>query len=156
MSDSATPWTAARQASLSLTISRSLPKFMSMIQWRHPIISSSVGPFSSCSQSFLASGSLPVSWLFVSGGEHLSRINWDIFQSQTELIPSANCITFKSLLFCRNMKVTTQENKLIRGRSSRTHSERWELLVISMWVLVDESNFPSYWCLNGSFFFFSE
>ena len=30
MSNSVTPWTAARQASLSLTISRSLPKFMSI------------------------------------------------------------------------------------------------------------------------------
>ena len=30
VSDSATPWTAAQQTSLSLTISRSLPKFMSI------------------------------------------------------------------------------------------------------------------------------
>ena len=30
VSDSATPWTEARQASLSLTISQSLPKFMSI------------------------------------------------------------------------------------------------------------------------------
>ena len=30
VADSATPWTAARQASLSLIISRSLPKFMSI------------------------------------------------------------------------------------------------------------------------------
>ena len=30
MSDSATPWTAAHQASLSLTVSQSLPKFMSI------------------------------------------------------------------------------------------------------------------------------
>ena len=36
-------------------------------QWCHPTISSSVGPFSSCPQSFLASGSFPVSWLFASG-----------------------------------------------------------------------------------------
>ena len=34
MSDSATPWTAARQASLSLTISRSLPEFMSIASVR--------------------------------------------------------------------------------------------------------------------------
>ena len=30
----ATPWTAARQASLSLTISWSLPKFMSILQFK--------------------------------------------------------------------------------------------------------------------------
>ena len=35
--------------------------------WCHPNISSSVVPFSSCLQSFLASGSFPVSQFFVSG-----------------------------------------------------------------------------------------
>ena len=38
-------------------------------QWCHPTISSSVIPFSSCSQSFQASGSFPVSQLFASGGQ---------------------------------------------------------------------------------------
>ena len=38
-------------------------------QWCHPIISSFVVPFSSCSQSFPASGSLPVSLVFISGGQ---------------------------------------------------------------------------------------
>ena len=37
--------------------------------WCHPTISSSVVPFSSCSQSFPASGSFPVSRLFASGGQ---------------------------------------------------------------------------------------
>ena len=36
--------------------------------WCHPTISSSVAPFS-CPQSFPASGSFPVSWLFTSGGQ---------------------------------------------------------------------------------------
>ena len=37
----------------------------------HPTISSSVTPFSSCPQSFPASGSFPVSWLFASGGQSI-------------------------------------------------------------------------------------
>ena len=37
----------------------------------HPIISSSVIPFSSCPQSFPASGSFPVSQLFLSGGQSI-------------------------------------------------------------------------------------
>ena len=37
--------------------------------WCHPTISSSVVPFSSCPQSFPASGSLQMSQLFVSGGQ---------------------------------------------------------------------------------------
>ena len=39
-------------------------------QWCHPTISSSVSPFSSCLQSFPASGSFPVSQFFSSGGQN--------------------------------------------------------------------------------------
>ena len=38
-------------------------------QWCHPTITSSVTPFSSCPQSFPASGSFSSSWLFASGGQ---------------------------------------------------------------------------------------
>ena len=38
-------------------------------QWCHPAISFSVVPFSSCPQSFPASGSFPVSQFFASGGQ---------------------------------------------------------------------------------------
>ena len=38
-------------------------------RWCHPTISSSVTPFSSCPQSFPASGSFPKSQLFSSGGQ---------------------------------------------------------------------------------------
>ena len=37
--------------------------------WCHPTIWSSVVPFSSCLQSFLASGSFPMSQFFTSGGQ---------------------------------------------------------------------------------------
>ena len=40
-------------------------------QWYHWTISSSVSPFSSCLQSFLASGSFPVSWHFPSGSQSI-------------------------------------------------------------------------------------
>ena len=40
-------------------------------QWCHPAISSSVIPFSSCFQSFPASGSFPMSLLFASGGQSI-------------------------------------------------------------------------------------
>ena len=39
--------------------------------WCHPTISSSVIPFSSCLQSFPASGSFPMSQFFVSGGQSI-------------------------------------------------------------------------------------
>ena len=40
-------------------------------QWCHPTISSSVIPFSSCLQFFLASGPFPVSQFFTSGGQSI-------------------------------------------------------------------------------------
>ena len=40
-------------------------------QWCHPTISSSVIPFSSCRQSFQASGSIPMSQFFPSGGQRI-------------------------------------------------------------------------------------
>ena len=40
-------------------------------QWCHPTISSSVDPFSSCPQSFPASGSFQMSQLFASGGQSI-------------------------------------------------------------------------------------
>ena len=40
-------------------------------RWCHPTISSSVFPFSSCFQSFPASGSFPVSQFFASGGQSI-------------------------------------------------------------------------------------
>ena len=47
------------------------PKPCPLYQWCHPIISSSVIPFSSCPQSFPASGSFQMSQLFTSGGENI-------------------------------------------------------------------------------------
>ena len=40
-------------------------------RWCHPTISSSVVPFSSCPQPFPASGSFPMSQLFISGGQSI-------------------------------------------------------------------------------------
>ena len=67
----ATPWTAARQASLSITNSQSLLKLVSIESVVHPTFSSSVVPFSSHIQSFSASGSFPVSQFFTSSGQSI-------------------------------------------------------------------------------------
>ena len=66
-----TPWSATLQASLSFTISWSLLKLMSIKLVMPPAISSSAVPFFSCPQSFLASGSFPMSQFFASGGQSI-------------------------------------------------------------------------------------
>ena len=65
----ATPWIAACQASLSVTNSRSLFKLMSIKLVMDFL--SSVIPFSSCLQSFPASGSFPMSQFFTSGSQSI-------------------------------------------------------------------------------------
>ena len=67
----ATPWTAARQAALSITSSRSPPKLMSTESVMPSNISSSVVPFSSHLQCFPASRSFPVSRFFASCGQSI-------------------------------------------------------------------------------------
>ena len=68
-----TPWITACQASLPCPSptprvhSNSCPSS----QWCHPAISSSAVPFSSCLQSFPASGSFLMSQFFESGGQRI-------------------------------------------------------------------------------------
>ena len=54
-------------------------------QWCHPTISSSVIPFS-CHQSFPASGSFPVSWLFILGGQSIGASTSVLFNEYSGLI----------------------------------------------------------------------
>ena len=66
-----TPWTAPRQASLSITNSQSLLKLMSIesvMPYNHIILCC---PLVLLPSVFPASGSLSVSWLFTSGGQSI-------------------------------------------------------------------------------------
>ena len=66
----ATPWTAAHQASLSFTISGACSNLCPLSQWCHPTILSCC-PFSSFLQSFPVLGSFLMSRLFISGGQSI-------------------------------------------------------------------------------------
>ena len=52
-----------------LPVHHQLQEFTPSSQWCHPVISSSVVPFSSCPQSLPASESFPMSQIFTWGGE---------------------------------------------------------------------------------------
>ena len=67
----AKPWTTAHQAFLSIITTGVYSNSCPSSQWCHPTISFSAVPFSSCPQSFPASGSFPVSQFFVSGGQSI-------------------------------------------------------------------------------------
>ena len=79
--------------------------------WCHPTITSSVVPFSSCPQSFPASGSFPMSQLFPSGSQSMG------FSASTSVFPMntqdwsplgwTGCITLQSEGLSRIFSSTT-------------------------------------------------
>ena len=66
-----TPWTAACQPPCPSPTLGVYPNPCPLSQWCHPTNSSSVVPFSSCPQYFLASGPFPVSQIFAWGGQSI-------------------------------------------------------------------------------------
>ena len=66
-----TPWTAACQDSLSITKPWSCSNSCPLSWWYQPNVLSSVVPFSSCPQSFPASGTFPMNQFFVSDGQRI-------------------------------------------------------------------------------------
>ena len=81
VSDFATPWTTAHQIYLLFTISQSCTNSCPLSHWCHPTISPSVIAFSSCPQSFPASGCLKMSAL---------RIRWPKYWSFSFNISPSN------------------------------------------------------------------
>ena len=66
-----TLWTIKLQVFLSLLSPRVCSNSCPLSQWYYLTISSSATPFSFCLQSFPASGSFPISWLFASVGQSI-------------------------------------------------------------------------------------
>ena len=65
-----TPWTTARHLPCLSPTPGACSYSCPLNWWCHSTSLSSVAPFSSCSQSFLSSGSFPMSWLFTSNGQN--------------------------------------------------------------------------------------
>ena len=137
----ATPWTAARQASLSITNFRSSPNPCPLSQWYHPTTSSSVTPFSSRLQSFPASGSFPMSQLFAWGGQSTGvlastsvlpmniqdwfHLGWNDWIS---LLSKSLSIVFS------NTTVQKHQFLALRFLYSSTHIHTWLLEKPKLWV----------------------
>ena len=71
MSDSAVHWLQHTRLPRPSPTPRACSNSWPSIRWCHPTISFSVIPFSSCLQSFPASGSFPMSQFFTSGGQNI-------------------------------------------------------------------------------------
>ena len=148
MSNSVTPWTAACLASLSITTPRACSNSCPLSRWCYPTISSSVIPFSSCFQSFPASGSLPMSQFFATGGQILELqlqhqfLQWifrvdflyiclvwspcspvDSQESSTPQFESLNCVRVATLLGSIYNSICQRERTEVQ--SSRPSFPRW-------------------------------
>ena len=102
-------------------------------QWCHPTISSSVVPFSSCLQSFPASGSFPMSQFFSSGGQ------------STGISASASlyrCYFF----FC----LTLITPELVCFSLSKSHWMLWGIIRTDF-IFPIQLFSVSYWCLEIKF-----
>ena len=101
---------------------RACPNSCPLSRWCHPTISSSLIPFSSCLQSFPASGSFPMSHFFASGGQSigvsalasvlpmntqdlspLGRTGWISLQSKGLSRVFSNTIVQKHQFFCTQL-----------------------------------------------------
>ena len=130
----ATPWTAAHQASLSITNSRSSSDSCPSSQWCHPAISSSVIPFSSCPQSLPASESFPMSQFLAWGGQSTGVSALASFfpkKSQSWSLEWTGWISLQSKGLSRVFSNTTVQKHQFFGAQpssqSNSHIHTWPL-----------------------------
>ena len=137
-----TPWAAAHQASLSIINSQSYPNSCPSSWWCHPAISSSVVLFSSCLQSFPASGSFQMSKFFASGGQsiRISTPASDLPVSIQDWFPLGwtGWICLQSKGFSRVFSNTTvQKHQFFDTQpslQSNSHVRTWPLENTQLWI----------------------
>ena len=122
-------------------------------RWCHPGISSSVVPFSSCSQSFPATNSFPMSQLFTSGGQStgVSASTLVFPMNIQDWSPSGwtDWISFKSKGLIRVFSNTAVQKHQFFGTQlssqSNTHIQTWPLEKPSPWLdLSRQSNVSAF------------
>ena len=103
-------------------------------QWCHPSISSSVIPFSSCLQSFPASGSFPVSQFFTSGGQRIGvSASASVFPMNIQdwfPLGWTDLISLKSKGLSRVFNTTVQKHQFFSAQLSlwsNSHIHTWLL-----------------------------
>ena len=100
--------------------------------WCHPTISSSVIPFSSCIQSFPASGSFPVSQFLASGGQSLAvSASASVLAMNTQdwfPLGWTGWISLQSKGLLRVFYTTVQKNQFFSSQLSwYSHIHTWPL-----------------------------
>ena len=132
---SVTPWTAARQALLSITNSGACSNSCPSSQWCHPTISSSVVPFSSCPQSFPASGSFPMSWLLTSDG-HSIRASASVLPMNIQgWFPCSPKDSQESSPAPQFENISSLVLSLLYGPALTSVHDYWKIVALNIWTL---------------------
>ena len=126
----ANTWTAAPQVSRSFTISWTLLKLMFIVL---VILSNHLILFSSCPQSFPASGSFPMSRLFTSGGQSIgasASASVLLYIEYWIVLEYSGLVTFRIDWFDLHAVQGTLKSLLQhhRSRASILWQERWLFL----------------------------
>ena len=111
-------------------------------QWCHPIISSPVIPFSSCLQSFPASGSFAMSQIFTSGGQNIgASASASVFPMNVQdwfPLGFTSLISLQSKGLSRVFSNTAvQKHQLFPAQIafySNSHIHTWPLEKPSLWL----------------------
>ena len=140
-----TPWTAACQTSLSFTISQRLLRFKSI----ESVMPSSVATSSFCPQSFPASRSFQVSWLFTLGGQSINSFSFSISPSNGysglisfridwfDLLTVQG--TLKSLLWHHSSKASILWcSAFIMVQLSHLHKTTGKTIALTIWIFVSK------------------
>ena len=119
-------------------------------QWCHPTILSSIIPFSSCPQSFPASGSFPMSQLFASGGQSIgvsastsvlpmNTQDWSSSFTMDWLDLLAVQGTLKSLLQHHSSKASIlQRSAFFIVQLSHPYTTTGKTIALTRWTFVDK------------------
>ena len=144
-----TPWTQHTRPPCPSPTPGVYPNSCPLSQWCHPTISSSVIPFSSCPQSFPASGSFQMSQLFTWGGQSIG------VSASASVLPMniqdwsplgwPGWISLQSKGLSRVFSNTTVQKHQFFGSQlsspSNSHIHAWLLgktIVLTRWTFVDK------------------
>ena len=108
--------------------SRVHPKSCPSSRWCHPVISSSVVPFSSCPQSLPASGPFPMSQLFTWGGQNIGV-------SASEAVLPMNTQDWSPLVWTGWISLQSKGLSRVHHHSSKASIlQRWAFFVFKFLI----------------------
>ena len=122
------PWNVAARLPCPLISPGACSNSCSLSRWCHPIISSSVTPFSSCPQSFEASRSFP--WLFVSGGHSIGD------SASASVLPMniQDCLTGLTSLQSKGLSRVFSSTTVQKHQFFSTQTSLWSNSHIRTWL----------------------